>query len=118
MEPAGAPLEDDEPRRHFHQTYDRGRNSHSGYGQSMKNIIAIVQRELGTYFVSPVAYVVLTIFLFVTGWFFEAVLSQVLRASMMQAMQSAQMGGAANPIDVPAIVSQNFLSSTSVILLF
>jgi ABC-2 type transport system permease protein len=84
----------------------------------MKNIIAIVQRELGTYFVSPVAYVVLTIFLFVTGMFFQAVLSQVLRASMMQAMQSAQMGGAANPIDVPAIVSQNFLSSTSVILLF
>jgi ABC-type transport system involved in multi-copper enzyme maturation permease subunit len=33
----------------------------------MKNIIAIVQRELGTYFVSPVAYVVLTI----VGTFFR-----------------------------------------------
>ena len=58
----------------------------------MKNIIAIVQRELGTYFVSPVAYVVLTIFLFLSGIFFQTVLSSVLRDSMMQAMQGAQFG--------------------------
>jgi ABC-2 type transport system permease protein len=84
----------------------------------MKNIIAIVQRELGMYFVSPVAYVVLTIFLFLSGMFFQTVLSEVLRMSMMQAMQGAQFGQGAAPIDVPGIVSRNFLSSMSVILLF
>jgi len=84
----------------------------------MKNIIAIVQRELGMYFVSPVAYVVLTIFLFLSGMFFQTVLSEVMRASMMQAMQGAQMGQGAPPMDVPGIVSRNFLSSMSVILLF
>jgi ABC-2 type transport system permease protein len=84
----------------------------------MKNIIAIVQRELGTYFVSPVAYVVLTIFLFLSGIFFQTVLSSVLRDSMMQAMQGAQFGQGPPPIDVPGIVSRSFLGSMSVILLF
>jgi gliding motility-associated transport system permease protein len=84
----------------------------------MKNIIAIVQRELGTYFVSPVAYVVLTIFLFLSGIFFQTVLSSVLRDSMMQAMQGAQFGQGPPPVDVPGIVSRSFLGSMSVILLF
>lgn len=84
----------------------------------MKNIIAIVERELGMYFVSPVAYVVLTIFLFLSGMFFNTVLSQLLQMSMMQQMQSAQTGQGAAPMDVPSLVSQNFLSSMSVILLF
>jgi ABC-2 type transport system permease protein len=84
----------------------------------MKNIIAIAERELGMYFVSPVAYVVLTIFLFLSGMFFQTVLSEVLRMSMMQAMQGAQLGQGSVPMDVPGIVSRNFLSSMSVILLF
>lgn len=84
----------------------------------MRNIIAIVERELGMFFVSPVAYVVLTIFLFLSGMFFNTVLSQVLQMSMMQQMQSAQTGQGPTPMDVPGIVSQNFLSSMSVILLF
>jgi len=83
----------------------------------MKNIIAIVRRELGTYFVSPVAYVVLTIFLLLSGMFFQNAISEVLRMSRMQAMQAMQ-GGQIPPMDVPAIVSRYFLSSLSVILLF
>jgi len=84
----------------------------------MKNIIAIVQRELGTYFVSPVAYVVLTIFLLLSGIFFQIVLTGVLRETMMQAMQGAQFGQGPPPVDVPAIVSRGFLGSMGVILLF
>jgi ABC-2 type transport system permease protein len=83
----------------------------------MKNIIAIVQRELGTYFVSPVAYVVLTIFLLLSGMFFQNAISQVLQMSRMQAMQAMQ-GGQSAPMDVPAVVARYFLSSLSVILLF
>ena len=58
-----------EPRRHFHQADDCRRNSRIGYRSVMRNIIAIVERELGTYFISPVAYVVLTIFCFCPGFF-------------------------------------------------
>ena len=36
----------------------------------MQNILAIWQREMKSYFVSPIAYVVLTVFLFLSGLFF------------------------------------------------
>ena len=84
----------------------------------MRNVLAIVERELRTYFISPVAYVVLTIFVFLSGLFFTSILSQVMQAVMMQAMQGAQMGQAAPPIDMPGIISRNFLQTMSVILLF
>src|SRR3954469_3691041 len=84
----------------------------------MRNILAIVERELRTYFISPVAYVVLTIFVFLSGLFFTSILSQVMQAAMMQAMQGAQMGRGAVPIDMPGIISRGFLQSMSVILLF
>ena len=38
----------------------------------MKNVIAIAQRELKSYFVSPIAYVVMMIFLVLVGYFFYA----------------------------------------------
>jgi len=84
----------------------------------MRNILAIVERELRTYFISPVAYVVLTIFVFLSGLFFQTILNQVLQFAMMQSMQGAQMGRGATPIDMPGIISQNFLQTMSVILLF
>jgi ABC-2 type transport system permease protein len=36
----------------------------------MKQIIHIFEKEFRTYFVSPIAYIVISIFLLVTGWFF------------------------------------------------
>jgi ABC-2 type transport system permease protein len=77
----------------------------------MRTILAIWQRELRAYFVSPIAYVVLTIFSLIVGFFFVANLSSLIQASMMQ-------GGQAQPIDVPGIVSQAVFGTMSVILLF
>ncbi len=84
----------------------------------MRNIMAIVERELRTYFISPVAYVVLTIFVFLSGLFFRAILSNVMQMAMAQAMQGAQMGQGPQPIDMPGIISRSFLQTMSVILLF
>jgi ABC-2 type transport system permease protein len=36
----------------------------------MKQVIHIFEKEAKTYFVSPIAYIVISIFLLVTGWFF------------------------------------------------
>ncbi len=36
----------------------------------MRGVSHIFKRELGVYFVSPIAYIVISIFLLVTGWFF------------------------------------------------
>ncbi len=84
----------------------------------MRNVLAIVERELRTYFISPVAYVVLTIFTFLSGLFFTSILSQIMQAAMMQAMQGAQMGRGPMPIDMPGIISRGFLQTVSFIMLF
>ncbi len=80
----------------------------------MQNILAIWQREMKAYFVSPIAYVVLTVFLFLSGFFFYGILSAVVQNTMMQ----AQMGQGMQPIDVPGIVSRSFFGTMSVVLLF
>jgi ABC-2 type transport system permease protein len=36
----------------------------------MKQVFHILGKEFGTYFVSPIAYIVISIFLLITGWFF------------------------------------------------
>jgi ABC-2 type transport system permease protein len=84
----------------------------------MKNIGFIVERELRAYFSSPIAYVVLTIFLLLSGFFFNITLQQVLDFSLRRAMQGAQFGQTPPPMDMPGMISQSFLGSLSVILLF
>jgi ABC-2 type transport system permease protein len=80
----------------------------------MQNVLAIWQRELKGYFVSPIAYVVLTVYLFLSGFFFYSILSAVIQSSMMQ----GQFGQGAQPMDVPGIVSRSFFGTMSVVLLF
>ncbi len=85
----------------------------------MRNILAIVERELRGYFISPIAYVVLTMFVFLSGLFFRAILSQVMAMEMVNSMRSQQFGGGAPaPLDMPGMISRGFLSTMSVILLF
>ena len=62
----------------------------------MKNIIAIYRRELGSYFVSPIAYAVIGVFLGIVGLvfyfgMFSRIITDVMRYRM-QAMQSGQAG--------------------------
>lgn len=48
----------------------------------LRNILAIAQRELKSYFVSPVAYVVTAFFLLVSGYLFSLILLQSNEASL------------------------------------
>jgi len=80
----------------------------------MQNILAIWQREMKSYFVSPIAYAVLVIFLFLMGLFFFGNLAELVQYSMMQ----AQLGQSGQPLDVPAYIMRSLFSTTSVILLF
>ena len=48
----------------------------------MQPAIHIFQKELRTYFVSPIAYIVISIFLLVTGWFFFATFFLFNQASL------------------------------------
>ena len=83
----------------------------------MRNIFAIVEREFKAYFASPIAYVVLTGFLLLSGIVFQGLLSQVMDYQLRSAM-AAQSGRGAAAIDAPAAVTQQFLGTVSVLLLF
>jgi ABC-2 type transport system permease protein len=80
----------------------------------MQNVLAIWQREMKSYFVSPIAYVVLTVFLFLCGFFFFSLVSVVVQQTMMQ----SQFGQGSPPLDVPGIITKSFFGTMSVILLF
>lgn len=58
----------------------------------MKNTLVIAGRELQAYFVQPVAYVVMTVFLLLGGWFFFAFLRRFdMIEQMYLSMQNPQM---------------------------
>jgi ABC-2 type transport system permease protein len=82
----------------------------------MRNVLAIIERELRAYFNSPIAYVVLTIFVFLSGLFFRSILAQVMQMGLISQMQAQQLGP--RPMDMPGMISRGFLSTMSVILLF
>ncbi len=82
----------------------------------MRNVLTIVGRELRSYFVSPVAYVVLGVFVLLSGVFFQAILVQTLQ--MVQTIQAQSFGGTPQPVDVPGEISRQYFGTLGVILLF
>jgi ABC-2 type transport system permease protein len=53
----------------------------------MSNVLPIFKKELRAYFTSPVAYVVITVFLLICGWFFSTSLFVVGQASLRNVFQ-------------------------------
>jgi ABC-2 type transport system permease protein len=84
----------------------------------MRGLFAIYRRELGSYFVSPIAYVVIGLFLLISGFFFYNILGSMIQHSLMADMRSAQMGGGAQKMDVAGLVVRNFFGVVSTIILF
>ncbi|MBI4593283.1 MAG: ABC transporter permease subunit [Candidatus Rokubacteria bacterium] len=74
----------------------------------------IFKKEMRLYFTSPIAWVILTIFLLIAGYFFYAIFSFFTLASMQSAMNPAM---AARTLNVTDSVMRPLLSNMSVILL-
>jgi ABC-2 type transport system permease protein len=77
----------------------------------MRNILAIADKELRSYFSSPIAYIIIGFFLLPFGVFFYLYLA----AFVKQSMQQAQFGGAVN---INQNVIRYVLQNASVIILF
>lgn len=80
----------------------------------MRNILAIMNRELKAYFVSPMAYVILMFFLFIVGLFFYNLVIEYSNYSMRASMNPMW----ADQINLHDIVIRNFYSTFGVIMIF
>jgi len=79
----------------------------------MRNVLVICRKELGSYFASPIAYILLTLFGVIFGYFFWVVLGSFINYSM-----EAQMSGSAYPMNLNEQIIRPLLSNVAVIGLF
>ncbi|MGA8143385.1 MAG: ABC transporter permease [Candidatus Acidiferrales bacterium] len=83
----------------------------------MRSLYAMYRKELAHYFVSPVAYVLVGVFLLLAGFFFNFFLSSAIQQSFALEMQSMRFG-APQEFDVPGVVLRAFLGLLSTLVLF
>ena len=83
----------------------------------MKSVLAIFRKEMQLYFVSPIAYAVVGVFLVLTGYLFQAILGLEIERSYQMAMQAMRYGRPAE-MDVPGAVMQQYIGLIATILLF
>src|ERR1700677_1844045 len=83
----------------------------------MRNLYAIYRKEMRHYFVSPVAYVCIGLFLFISAVFFDFFFRVIIQQSFQMEMQSMQFGMPPQ-IDVPGQVLRAFLGLLATLILF
>ncbi len=84
----------------------------------MKNCCAIFNRELRSYFTSPIAYAVLAGFLFIAGYFFYAILSSFLQYALRSSMQAQYYRMAPPAINVNMLALRPFFYNIAIIMVF
>lgn len=80
----------------------------------MRNMLAIAERELRSYFASPIAYAVIGLFALVFGWMFYAFLRFFITRSM--SMGAGGMGP--GPVNINEMLIRPLILQISVVVLF
>ena len=83
----------------------------------MQSFYAVYRKEMGHYFVSPIAYIFIGLFLFLSAYFFNYFLSAMIQQASMMAMQGMRFG-APPDVDVPGQVMRAFFGLLSTLILF
>lgn len=83
----------------------------------MRSLYAVYRKEMGHYFVSPIAYVVVGVFLFLGAFFFNRILAVLIQESFSAEMQAMRFGVPPD-IDVPSQVMRSFFGLLSSLILF
>jgi ABC-2 type transport system permease protein len=79
----------------------------------MKNVLIICGKEIKSYFSSPIAYLLMTIFAVIFGYFFFSASAYFVQASMQMQMQ-----GQSQPMNVNDFIIGPLLGNASVVGLF
>jgi ABC-2 type transport system permease protein len=80
----------------------------------MRNVLAIAERELRSYFASPIAYAVIGLFALVFGWMFYAFLRYFITASMRMGPGGMGQG----PVNINDMLLRPLILQISVVVLF
>ncbi len=83
----------------------------------LQGVIAIYRKEMGQYLVSPVAYVVLGMFLLIGGLFYYTILTFYMERSLAASMQAMQFGTPPE-VDVPSMTINSLFGVLGQVALF
>ena len=83
----------------------------------MQSFYAVYRKEMGHYFVSPIAYIFIGVFLFLAAYFFNYFLTVMIQQSFSMEMQGMRFGMPPE-IDVPGQVMRGFFGLLSTLVLF
>jgi ABC-2 type transport system permease protein len=83
----------------------------------MQSFYAVYRKEMGHYFVSPIAYIFIGLFLFLSAYFFNYFLTVMIQQSFSMEMQGMRFGMPPE-IDVPGQVMRGFFGLLSTLVLF
>jgi ABC-2 type transport system permease protein len=78
----------------------------------MSNILAIAQKELRSYFASPIAYVIIGFFALVFGWFYIVAINYFMREAMQMGMPGQ------GQVNINTMAIRPLLQNVSVVALF
>src|SRR6476469_3872289 len=81
----------------------------------MGNVLAIAQKELRSYFASPIAYIVIGLFALLYGYFYVAILAYFVRTSM-QAGQFGMQGP--QSVNVNQMMIRPLIQNVTILVLF
>jgi ABC-2 type transport system permease protein len=79
----------------------------------MNNVLAIAQKELKSYFASPIAYIVIGLWALLYGYFYSSLLAFFVR----QSMQMSQFGGA-QPVNINEQMLRLLFQNVTILILF
>jgi ABC-2 type transport system permease protein len=79
----------------------------------VRNILAIAEKELRSYFASPIAYIIIGLFSLLFGWFFYVYLTLFVQNSTQMMMQ-----GGGGQMNINQSMIRGVLANSAVIILF
>ncbi len=84
----------------------------------MRNFMALFQREVRSYFHSPIAYAIIAGFLLIAGYFFYAILSSFLQYSLRASMQAQYYQMAPPAMNVNMMALRPFFHNIAIVMVF